>query len=83
MKSSMCFIRIRTEDQERFSNYLSLNRIKNTLTSIDLGPGLPSATYSIRLTHGEEMSIRLSFNLIGLMKFDSYNELVDLFEVKC
>jgi len=78
MKSSMYFIRIRTEDQERFSNYLSFNRIKNTLTSIDLGPNQPSITYSIRLTHGEAMSMRLSFNLIGLMKLDSYNERVDL-----
>ena len=78
MKSSMYFIRIRTEDQERFSDYLSLNRIKNTLTSIYLGPNQPSITYTMRLTHGEAMSMRLSFNLVGLMKLDSFNKSVDL-----
>lgn len=77
MKSSTYFIRVLMDDQKRFSDYLSRNKLKNTMTGVDLGPERPSATYTIRLTLREVMSMKLSFNLCGILRIDLYDEGLD------
>lgn len=82
IEKSKYYIRISPEDRSEFESYLKRHNISFDLSIVDVGSNPPSILYIITMDSLQELSMKLSFTLIGCMNFVRiWNKLVDKSEI--
>lgn len=70
MTKTRYYIRVSSEDNNSFQDYLERNGIEGTFLSIDMGSGGGSIMYTAVLNPEEASTMRLSFSLVGFLNLN-------------